>query len=304
MQTLFQLDEVTKTYGPVTALNNLTVTVPIGAIGLLGPNGSGKTTMIRTLLGLIPFDRGSGQVLGLDIQRQQLDIRRKIGFAPEDECLFPQVDGVGFVTYAGELVGMSYKDALQRSHEVLDYVGLGEARYRKVESYSTGMKQRLKLAAAIIHDPKLLILDEPTNGMDPAGREDILTLARDLSHNKGMSLLFSSHLLPDVEAVCDEVVVLGSGRLLTQGRIDQLKQAHGQWFELRLKADPTSFARHLEDLGCTTRMRDDLVMVRIPENESQQMIWQLAARQREQIRYLRPQRSTLEEVFLNAVESP
>ena len=174
MQTLFQLDEVTKTYGSVTALNNLTVTVPIGAIGLLGPNGSGKTTMIRTLLGLIPFDRGSGQVLGLDIQREQLDIRRTVGFAPEDECLFPQVDGVEFVAYAGELVGMSYKDALQRSHEVLDYVGLGEARYRKVESYSTGMKQRLKLASAIVHDPKLLILDEPTNGMDPAGREDIL----------------------------------------------------------------------------------------------------------------------------------
>jgi ABC-2 type transport system ATP-binding protein len=302
MQNLFQLEDVTKTYGSVTALNNLTVNVPTGAIGLLGPNGSGKTTMIRTLLGLIPVDRGSGQVLGLDIQREQLEIRRKIGFAPEDECLFPQVDGVGFVTYAGELVGMTYSDAIQRAHEVLDYVGLGEARYRKVESYSTGMKQRLKLASAIVHDPKLLILDEPTNGMDPAGRDDILTLARDLSHNKGMSLLFSSHLLPDVEAVCDEVVVLGSGRLLTQGRIDELKQAHGQWFELRLKADPSSFASRLEELGCTTRMREDLVMVRIPENESQQMIWKLAARHREQIRYLRPQRSTLEEVFLNAVE--
>ena len=119
-----------------------------------------------------------------------------------------------------------------------------------------------------------------------------------------MSLLFSSHLLPDVEAVCDEVVVLGSGRLLTQGRIEQLKQAHGQWFEVRLKADATSFARRLDELGCTTRMRDDLVMVRIPENESQQMLWELAARQREQIRHLRPQRSTLEEVFLKAVEQP
>ena len=148
-----------------------------------------------------------------------MEIRREIGFAPEDECLFPHVQGVEFVAYAGELVGMSSGDALQRSHEVLDYVGLGEARYRKVESYSTGMKQRLKLASAIVHDPKLLILDEPTNGMDPAGREEVLELPRDLAHNKGMNLIFSSHILPDVEAVCDYVVVLGRGKLLAQGEI-------------------------------------------------------------------------------------
>ena len=152
---LFQLEDVTKTYGPITALDELSVAVPTGAIGLLGPNGSGKTTLIRTLLGLIPIDSGAGTVLGMDIRRRQLDIRRDVGFAPEDECLFPHVVGVEFVAYAGELVGMRRKDALQRSHEVLDYVGLGEARYRKVESYSTGMKQRLKLASAIVHDPKL-----------------------------------------------------------------------------------------------------------------------------------------------------
>src|SRR6185436_16882123 len=177
-------------------------------------------------LGLIPIDQGSGQVLGMDFRHRQLDIRREVGFAPEDETLFPRVGGIEFVAYAGELVGMSSKDALQRAHEVLDYVGLGEARYRKVESYSTGMKQRLKLASAVVHDPKLLILDEPTNGMDPAGREEILELAKDLARNKGLSLLFSSHLLPDVESVCDHVVVLGSGRLLAEGKIRDLKQGH------------------------------------------------------------------------------
>ena len=174
---LFRLQDVTKTYGAVTALNNLSVEVPTGAIGLLGPNGSGKTTLIRTVLGLITIDKGSGEILDMDFRRRQLDIRREVGFAPEDECLFPQVVGIEFVAYAGELVGMSSKDAMQRAHEVLDYVGLGEARYRNVESYSTGMKQRLKLASAIVHDPKLLILDEPTNGMDPAGREELLELA-------------------------------------------------------------------------------------------------------------------------------
>ena len=299
---LFQLDDVTKTYGPITALSNLSLRAPAGAIGLLGPNGSGKTTMIRTLLGLISFDRGSGQVLGMDIRTQRLDIRRSVGFAPEDECLFPLVDGVGFVAYAGELVGMAAKDAMQRAHEVLDYVGLGEARYRKVESYSTGMKQRLKLAAAIVHDPKLLILDEPTNGMDPAGREDILRLSRDLAHNKNMSLLFSSHLLPDVESVCDYLLVLGGGRLLTQGTPAELKQLHERWFEVRLKAGAPAFAQKLALLGCTVRNRDDLLLVQIPSEKSPRLFWETAAAAGDQIRHLRPHRSTLEEVVLTAVE--
>jgi len=299
---LFKLDGVTKTYGAVTALDGLSISVPSGAVGLLGPNGSGKTTMIRVLLGLIPIDSGSGSILGMNFRDRQLDIRREVGFAPEDECLFPQVDGIGFVTYAGELVGMRPKDAMQRAHEVLDYVGLGEARYRKVDSYSTGMKQRLKLASAIVHDPKLLILDEPTNGMDPAGREEVLQLARDLSSNKGMSLLFSSHLLPDVEAVCDFIVVLGGGKLLTQGPMQKLKEIHDRCFEVRLKADEQVFARRLAARGCTAEMRDDLLFVQIPQGQSTRMLWQTAAENNLQIRYLRPQRSTLEEVFLKAVE--
>jgi ABC-2 type transport system ATP-binding protein len=299
---LFQFADVTKTYGAVTALNNLTLTVPHGAVGLLGPNGSGKTTMIRTLLGLIPVDKGSGQILGMDFRRQQLDIRRDVGFAPEDECLFPHTEGVEFVAYAGELAGMSRKDGLQRAHETLDYVGLGEARYRKVESYSTGMKQRLKLASAIVHDPKLLILDEPTNGMDPGGRQEILELARDLAHNKGMSLLFSSHLLPDVEYVCDYVIVIAAGKLLAEGKIQELKQVHRQSFELRVKADAAPFAQRLAGLGCTTHERDEVILVQLPDGQTPQLLWQAAADASEQIRYLRPQRSTLEEVFLTALE--
>jgi ABC-2 type transport system ATP-binding protein len=299
---LFALDDVTKTYGHITALRQLSVSVPAGAVGLLGPNGAGKTTLIRTLLGLITVDSGGGQVLGMDIHSRRLDIRQAVGFAPEDECLFPGVAGVESAAYAGELCGMSWKDALQRSHEVLNYVGLGEARYRPVESYSTGMKQRLKLASAIVHDPRLLILDEPTNGMDPAGREEILELARDLAHNKGMSLLFSSHLLPDVEAVCDHVLVLAQGRLLAQGLIQDLKQAHDRMFEVRVKADPTRFARRLTEEGCAVEPHDELLRVRMPAGGSRDLLWRLAAASGEQIRYLRPQRSTLEEVFLQAVE--
>ena len=300
--TLFQFAGVTKTYGSIHALDNLSLRVPAGAVGLLGPNGSGKTTMIRTLLGLIPIDSGSGEVLGLDFRQRQLDIRRQVGFATEDECLFPHVVGVEFVAYAGELVGMSAADSLQRAHEVLDYVGLGEARYRKVESYSTGMKQRLKLASAIVHDPKLLILDEPTNGMDPAGRDEVLALARDLARNKEMNLLFSSHLLPDVEAVCDYVIVLGAGKLLAEGQIQELKRLHEQSFDVRLKGDLGPFSRQLAARGCAAELHDDQLRVRIPAGQSPQLLWEVAASQNEQIRYLRPQRSTLEEVFLNAVE--
>ena len=298
---LFQLENITKTYGRITALKNLAVEVGPGAVGLLGPNGAGKTTLIRTLLGLITIDAGTGCVLDMDIRSQKLDIRQAVGFVPEDECLFPAVVGVDFVAYAGELGGMSRTDGLQRAHEVLDYVGLGEARYRRVETYSTGMKQRLKLASAIVHDPQLLILDEPTNGMDPDGRRDLLELSRDLAHNKGMSLLFSSHLLPDVEAVCDHVVVLGRGQLLAQGRIQDMKQVHHRYFEVRLKDDPERFLRHLRTLGCSAEPRDDLLLVQIPAGQTQALLWETALATGGQIRYLRPQRSTLEEVFLNAV---
>ena len=185
---------------------------------------------------------------------------------------------------------------------MLNYVGLGEARYRPVESYSTGMKQRLKLASAIVHDPKLLILDEPTNGMDPAGRQEIIELSRDLAHNKGMSVLFSSHLLPDVEAVCDHILVLARGRLLAQGRISEMKQAHDQAFEVRVKADSGQFASRLKERGCDVEARDDLLLVQLPRGTSSDLLWELAATTGDQIRYLRPQRSTLEEVFLKAVE--
>jgi ABC-2 type transport system ATP-binding protein len=299
---LFALNDVTKTYGRITALRQLSVNVPTGAVGLLGPNGAGKTTLIRTLLGLITIDSGSGHVLGMDIDTRRLDIRQTVGFVPEDECLFPGVPGVEFVSYAGELCGMSRSDSLQRAHEVLNYVGLGEARYRNVETYSTGMKQRLKLASAIVHDPRMLILDEPTNGMDPGGRQEIIELARDLALNKDMSLLFSSHLLPDVEAVCEYVVVLGRGQLLAQGQIQELKKLHDCCFEVRLKAEPDRFARRLLDAGCGAETRDDLLVVRLPPGKNEHLLWELAATAGEQIRYLRPQRGTLEEVFLRAVE--
>lgn len=299
---LFALHEITKAYGKIVALRGLSVEVPSGAIGLLGPNGAGKTTLIRALLGLITIDSGSGEVLGMDLRARRLDIRQAVGLVPEDECLFPDVSGVEFVTYAGELCGMTRSCALQRAHEVLNHVGLGEARYRPVDSYSAGMKQRLKLAAALVHDPQLLILDEPTNGMDPAGRQEVLELSYDLAHRQQMSLLFSSHLLPDVEFVCDHVLVLTQGRLVTQGRIQELKNVDTRCYEVRVKSSAGDFARRLREAGCAVKNQDDCLVVSLPAGQSEQMLWALAAEASEQIRHLRPQRSSLEEVFLKAVE--
>jgi ABC-2 type transport system ATP-binding protein len=299
---LIELENVSKTYGKVQALRGLSVALPEGAIGLLGPNGAGKTTMIRTLLGLITVNSGGGRVLGMDIRARRLAIRQAVGFVPEDECLFPGMNGIASAAYAGELVGMGPRDALRRAHEVLDYVGLGEARYRRTDSYSTGMKQRLKIAAAIVHDPKLLILDEPTNGMDPAGRDDVLRLAVDLARNKGMSLLFSSHLLPDVEAVCQHVMVLGRGRLLVEGRIADLERTHRNEFEVRVKGDPSAFAGRLEAVGVTARRVEDGLLVEVPQGRTTDVLWEAARESGEQIRALRPRRSTLEEVFLEALE--
>ena len=300
---LFELHDLTKTYGKITALDGLSVAVPPGAVGLLGPNGAGKTTLIRALLGLIAIDSGTGDVLGMDLRSRRLDIRQAVGFVPEDECLFPGVSGVEFVNYAGELCGMRRSDALQRAHEVLNHVGLGEARYRPAESYSAGMKQRLKVAAALVHDPRLLILDEPTNGMDPAGRQEMLELARDLAHGQQMSLIFSSHLLPDVEFVCDHVLVLGRGRLLAQGQIQELKELHNDCYEVRVKNDVETFSRRLSDAGCSVEGQDHSLLVRLPSGQTKQMLWAIAADAGEQIRHLRPQRSTLEEVFLKALEN-
>ena len=231
------LDAVTVTYGRNQALRDVTASFSTGAVGLLGPNGAGKSTMIKTLLGFVVPDRGQMRVLGLDVAAAPLEIRARVGYMPESDAHIPGMNAVSFVAYCGELAGLPRVDAMQRAHEVLFYVGLGEARYRNVETYSTGMKQRIKLAQALVHDPDLLFLDEPTNGMDPRGRDEMLALVRDLAHNKGVNLILSSHLLPDVEYTCDAVVVMDKGHIAAQGPIASLKQPRGRVFE------PRGFAR-------------------------------------------------------------
>src|SRR5215469_10449390 len=229
------LEGVSVTYGRNAALRDVTTAFTRGAVGLLGPNGAGKSTLLKSLLGFIVPDKGTMKVLGLDVAASPLEIRARVGYMPESDAHIPGMNAVTFVAYCGELAGLPPVDAMQRSHEVLQYVGLGEARYRKIETYSTGMKQRIKLAQALVHDPDLLFLDEPTNGMDPKGRDEMLELVRDLAHAKGINLILSSHLLPDVEYTCDHVVVMDKGRIAAAGPIAALKQPRGRVYELRVK---------------------------------------------------------------------
>src|SRR5262247_2497119 len=221
------LDAVTVAYGPQRALSDVSAAFAAGAVGLLGPNGAGKSTMLKALLGFVVPDQGKMRVLGYDVALSPLKIRARIGYMPESDAHIPWMNAVSFVAYCGELGGLPRVDAMQRAHEMLFYVGLGEARYRNVETYSTGMKQRIKLAQALVHDPDLLLLDEPTNGMDPKGREEMLALVRDIAHNKHISLILSSHVMPDVESVCDAVVVMNRGQVVMQGPIASLKKPAG-----------------------------------------------------------------------------
>jgi ABC-2 type transport system ATP-binding protein len=311
-----QLDGVTVAYGKNRALKGVSARFARGAVGLLGPNGAGKSTMLKALLGFIKPTEGRMSVLGLDVADRPLEIRSRIGYMPETDSHIPGMNAVSFVAYCGQLAGLPAVDAMQRAHEVLYYVGLGEARYRNVETYSTGMKQRIKLAQALVHDPDLLFLDEPTNGMDPKGRDEMLDLVRDLGHNKNVSLILSSHLLPDVEYVCDDVVVMDKGQIAAQGPIADLKGPAGRVFELRIKGDLPAFIEVLRSAGMECHATDEDVMrvfvpadlagrtvagTAVPRGGDQRAVFALAAQHGVQVRHLRPSVPTLEDVFAKAV---
>ena len=300
--SVVELDRVSVKYGRGFALREVSAVFPPGAVGLLGPNGAGKSTMIKALLGFVIPDQGEMRVLDLDVRRSPLQIRSRIGYMPESDAHIPGMNAVSFVAYCGELCGLPRADAMQRAHEVLYYVGLGEARYRNIDTYSTGMKQRIKLAQALVHDPDLLFLDEPTNGMDPKGRDEMLELIHDIAHNKGLSLILSSHLLPDVEYTCDHVVVLDHGAVATQGPIAGLKEHGGRVFELRVKGDAAAFVEVLRAAGLECHETDeDIMRVFVPEGRGADQLFQLASTHRMQVRHLRPSVPTLEDVFAHAV---
>jgi ABC-2 type transport system ATP-binding protein len=289
-------------YGKRTALDGVSLALPRGAVGLLGPNGAGKSTLMKTLLGFLRPEQGRVRVLGLDMPARALEVRQQLGYMPERDLMSPKVSAVSFLVYCGRLHGMTRPDAMERAHAVLNYVGVGEARYRKMETYSKGMCQRVKFAQAIIHDPKLLLLDEPTNGLDPAGRVEMLELIRELSHKRDIAIVLSTHLLPDVQRVCDHVVILNEGRVVRSGTIDTLTATRDGLIEVRVYAQGEAFAAAITRAGCSVKvLLDGTLRVSKPATMPAGEFFRIAREQGTHLRHLKPVRQTLEDTFLEAI---
>jgi len=300
---IVRFNNVSILYGDVVALDDLSIEINGGAIGLLGPNGAGKTTFIKTILGLLTPQNGSAEVFGMDVVQNKMEIRKQIGYVPESDCYIAGMSGVNFVAYMGKLCGMPNKEAIQRAHEILQYVGMDEERYRTIETYSTGMRQKIKLAQALMHDPELLLLDEPTTGMDPKGRQEMLDLIKDISSSKNINIILSSHLLPDIEYTCQDVIVLRDGKLVITGNIQELKATHKKMYEVRIKGNGEVFLSTLKSKGVELwRSERNLFRISLPEDIGTQEIFKIAFDNGIQIRQLIQTRYSLEDVFTKVIE--
>ena len=304
---LIELTGLAKRYGAIAALAGIDARVEGQIIGLLGPNGAGKSTLLKCLLGLIPFD-GQARVLGLSSATDGVHIRDRVGYMPEQEAMLRGMSAVELCTYAAELSGLPHTEAMQRAHAALYYAGLEEKRYQPIDGYSTGMKQRVKLAQALVHDPEILFLDEPTNGLDPRSRDDMLELIAELPERRGCAIVLSTHLLPDVERVCDHAVIMHHGRVRFVGSIDELRGARGRDRELsvEVKADAQRLADVLAASGATCRVTSPVALaVDLPVNATSQLVFAAARDAALQIRRVEVRRESVEAAFLRVIgEAP
>lgn len=304
---VIDIERLRKTYGRHVALDDLNVRVPRAAIGLLGSNGAGKTTLIKILLGLSRPDRGSAHVLGFDAAKQGIELRARVGYMPESDALPTGATASDFVAHMAEMSGLPSRAARQRANDVLYQVGLDEERYRLIKGFSTGMKQRVKLAQAIVHDPDLVFLDEPTNGMDPQGREEMLALISRIHEKMGIAVVISSHILEDIERVCDYVTILSSGKLILAEPMSAIG-AGATEMTVRIEGDSAPFRAALDRAGLPSRVADDEeglalgdFMVPMRDDGIYDVIRDVAADQGAALRLLRPRARTLEDVYLGNV---
>ncbi len=297
-----RLQDVHVSYGRTHALAGASFTIETGSVGLLGPNGAGKTTLLKALLGFVTPRQGEVEMFGASMPASRRQVRHRLGYMPERPITSPKISAVSFLRYCGCLFGMTPVDAMERAHEVLNYVGVGETRYRKMGTYSTGMCQRVKFAQALIHDPKLILLDEPTNGLDPEGRVEMLDLIRELVAKRKVTVLLSTHLMPDVTQVCDRVIVLSRGQVVRDGQISDLTTLRKGHYEVRVRENKQAFQEALVATGCTCGDRHDgTLVVQTPNTFTVRDLFEIARSQHTQIRHLQPVRQSLEEVFMEAV---
>jgi len=303
MTPVIELDGLEVRFGNREILRGLSGSLSGRSIGLLGPNGAGKTTLLHTLLGFHKPSKGTARIFGHDIQRDGRKIRTLIGDMPENETFVAGMSAVRLVRMMGELSGLPPQTALERAHEALYYVGLGEARYRKVETYSLGMKQMVKLAQAIVHGPRLIFLDEPTNGLDPSHRARMLRLIREIRDTGQVHLILSSHLLRDVEDCCEEVLILKDGQVAHYCNLEEERKANKKFIELEVRGDNSGFAADVGNLGVEYALQGNrkIKMVLPPGLEIRQL-YEAAASRDVQIRRLTYKRDSLQDIFLKAME--
>jgi ABC-2 type transport system ATP-binding protein len=301
---IIELDGLEVTLAGRVVLKGLTGAMQGHAIGLLGPNGAGKSTLINTLLGFHAPSKGTARVFGLDTHRARARIRAGIGYMPENDSFIGNMSGVRFVRYMAELAGMPSSVALERAHEALFYVGLGEVRYRKVNSYSLGMKQLVKLAQALAHGPRLLILDEPTNGLDPVARQRMIQLIKDVRKEGSIRLLISSHLLRDIDDTCDEVLILKDGRIAALCDIESERRSNRSFMELETVGATERFSVSMRGLGCEcASFPGGRIKLVIPDNIEVRDLYVIASQQGVQIRRMNQRRDSLEDIFLRAMDT-
>ena len=303
-ESLISLQNVTKRYGSFLALDNITAEIPTGVIGLLGPNGAGKSTLIKTLLGLAAPTEGQARILDYNVTPKNYRlIRRNIGYMPEDDCFIEGIAGVEMVQLAAQLTGYPPLHSLQRAHEVLDFCGTGQERYRQVETYSTGMRQKLKFAQAIVHSPQLLILDEPTSGLDPEERLAMLKRIDLLGKRTDMSVIICTHILKDVQQVCDYAAVLVDGKIPVVETVESLRRPRTPSYQIVLAGNSDHFIEIAELNGLTTSVSPiGVITLESSNGIDETMIWQWAQTANVGIQSVVPAKVSMEDVFLQIVQ--
>ena len=303
MTPVIELENLQVKLGPRVILDRLNGALSGRCIGLLGPNGSGKSTLINTLLGFYKPLAGRARIFGKEVQAHLRELRAQIGYMPESDAFIADMSGVRFVRYMAELSGLPREEAMERAHEAFFYVGLGEARYRKLGTYSLGMKQLAKLAQAIAHGPRLLLLDEPTNGLDPEARQRMLQLVREIRDTGEVQVLISSHLLHDIEECCDEVLILKEGKIAALCNLEEQRKANLKFLELEV-SNESSFLELVRNLGCECAgFGSGRLKVILPDLIEVRHLYQLAGEHSVQIRRMNYRRDSLEDIFLNAMSN-
>ncbi len=301
---MIELDSLTKHFKQTLALDDATGSIPAGRIGLLGPNGAGKSTLMKLLLGLLYPTSGGGKVLGHDIILESIDIRKRIGYMPENECLPDNLNAVDFVSNLGRFSGMKKSESMQRAHEVFHYLGMGEERYRRMKGYSGGMRQKVKLAQALVHDPEIVFLDEPTAALDPFARDEMLRTIREIANLGNTNFILSTHILHDVEQICDTVVIINRGKVLTVSPIKEIIASEDCIIELRVSEEPSSFEKVLRDSGLDTMIEgSDIVVFAEEEISAMDDIVKLAAENHFSLRHLDRKVRDLDEGYLDFMKS-